>query len=360
MFDNEIVSIIVPIYNVSKYLENCISSVSNQTYKKTEIILVNDGSTDGSLVICQKWATMDDRIRIVNKENGGLSSARNAGMSVAKGKYILFVDGDDTISEDLVSLVLPHFSEGVDAVSFGYNLVYDHGEIEQIHFEEKIYDLKEDRTKRNFLYGVFFRHLIGWEAWNKIYLHDTISNNNLYFINTKSEDLGFNLCFNSVATTIVNLDLCLYNYLQRDDSIMGKLRTSKQSFVYMMNNMSMEVLRFFKSNKKCQALVDSYPIIHYLLIQGDLVFYGSTLYRANQYRSNILKELTEYSDIDFFIENLKGFKTHKKELSDTYNYIQIAEKKACVDFLLNGHSLTFYILESIRALRNRLRSIVRK
>ena len=99
---NELVSIIVPIYNVEKYLEKCIISLINQTYKNIEIILVNDGSPDNSLDICKKYQLKDERIVILDKSNGGLSDARNYGIERAKGKYITCVDSDDYVSNDYV------------------------------------------------------------------------------------------------------------------------------------------------------------------------------------------------------------------------------------------------------------------
>lgn len=89
------ISIIVPIYNVEKYLERCILSIIKQTYQNIEIILVNDGSTDSSIEICKKYSKIDSRILLIDKENGGLSDARNVGLQVAKGDYVLFVDSDD-------------------------------------------------------------------------------------------------------------------------------------------------------------------------------------------------------------------------------------------------------------------------
>ncbi len=97
---NELVSIIVPIYNVSEYLERCIKSLINQTYKNIEIVLVNDGSTDNSLDICKKYQNKDKRIVVLDKTNGGLSDARNYGIERAKGQYITCVDSDDYVTDD--------------------------------------------------------------------------------------------------------------------------------------------------------------------------------------------------------------------------------------------------------------------
>ena len=99
--NEELISIIVPVYNVEEYLKECIDSIINQTYKRIEIILVDDGSTDKSGKICDDYAKIDKRIKVVHKENGGLSDARNVGISVSSGKYIAFVDSDDWVEKTM-------------------------------------------------------------------------------------------------------------------------------------------------------------------------------------------------------------------------------------------------------------------
>ncbi len=95
---NDLISVIVPVYNVKNYLEKCLDSIINQTYKNLEIILINDGSTDESLDICYMYEKKDNRIKVYNQENHGLSYTRNRGIELARGKYIGFVDSDDVIS----------------------------------------------------------------------------------------------------------------------------------------------------------------------------------------------------------------------------------------------------------------------
>ena len=99
------ISIIIPVYNVSKYLDKCLKSVVTQTYSNIQIILVNDGSTDNSGEICEKWCKKDKRIEVIHKRNGGLSNARNVGIERAQGEYLMFVDSDDIISDDLCELL---------------------------------------------------------------------------------------------------------------------------------------------------------------------------------------------------------------------------------------------------------------
>ena len=102
----ELVSIIVPIFNVDKYLEKCIKSIINQTYRNLEIILINDGSTDNSYQICKKYSEQDSRIVLIDKQNGGSASAKNYGLKIAKGDYISFVDSDDFVELDMIEYMV--------------------------------------------------------------------------------------------------------------------------------------------------------------------------------------------------------------------------------------------------------------
>ena len=124
------VSVIVPVYNVKEFLPNTVASIRNQTERDIEIILVDDGSTDGSTALCDQFAEEDSRIRVIHKENGGLSSARNAGLDAALGAFILFVDGDDYIAPNTIQLLLEVLqkqpdSDPIDFVQFLYQEVSD-------------------------------------------------------------------------------------------------------------------------------------------------------------------------------------------------------------------------------------------
>ena len=116
-----LITIIVPVYNIEKYLSDCIESLVNQTYKNVEIILVDDGSKDGSVEICDRAALNDSRVKVLHKQNGGLSSARNAGLKAATGDYIMFVDGDDYLSLNAVEFLIDLIKENpVDLIQFDY------------------------------------------------------------------------------------------------------------------------------------------------------------------------------------------------------------------------------------------------
>ncbi len=122
----DLITIIIPIYNVEKYLRECLDSVINQTYKKLQIILIDDGSNDNSGKICDEYKEKDNRIEVMHKANGGVSSARNAGLKIAKGDYITFVDGDDYLDKDYCEKLLRKLKENdVECVICGYNRLYE-------------------------------------------------------------------------------------------------------------------------------------------------------------------------------------------------------------------------------------------
>lgn len=132
----DLVSIIIPVYNVEGYLSDCIESVCVQSYKNIEIILVDDGSTDSSGKICDKYKSKDTRIKVIHKENGGLSSARNVGIDVAGGQCISFVDSDDFVAEDFIQSMLENLHTNQVSISAcGYCHYFDSGEKKTINFE---------------------------------------------------------------------------------------------------------------------------------------------------------------------------------------------------------------------------------
>lgn len=122
-----LISVVVPVYNIEAYLEECVRSLLEQTYSNLEIILVDDGSTDLSPALCDKLAEEDERVVVSHKHNGGLSDARNHGMALASGEYLSFIDGDDYLEQGAYEAVMAEFEGAVDIVAFGIELCYDDG-----------------------------------------------------------------------------------------------------------------------------------------------------------------------------------------------------------------------------------------
>lgn len=171
--DQPLVSIIVAVYNVSKYLDRCVRSLLNQSYENLEILLVDDGSTDASGRMCDAYRAEDTRVRVIHKENGGLSSARNAGLDLAAGDCIGFVDGDDFIGPDMYrTLVRAVINHQADIVQTGYRHADEKGRIQdEVTFREASY------TRRQEMFTAFFeKKQIHVGAWSKLYRRPIFEN----------------------------------------------------------------------------------------------------------------------------------------------------------------------------------------
>lgn len=166
----DLISVIVPIYKVEEYLDKCVSSIVGQTYSELEIILVDDGSPDGCPAMCDEWAKRDGRIRVIHKENGGLSDARNAGMQAATGEYIGFVDGDDYIAPEMYETLYGLTErDGSDIAACGVMMVWDDGSAKPLtppgsHIlsknEAMASVIKEDILKQPVWYKIYKKKLI--------------------------------------------------------------------------------------------------------------------------------------------------------------------------------------------------------
>ena len=211
------ISIIVPVYNVEQYITRCIESIISQTYRNIEILLVDDGSTDNSGNICDKYQKKDSRITIFHKTNGGLSDARNYGIKHASGQYLCFVDSDDYISKHMVEILYNNLIKySADISACGFLTVHDGtcGE-KKSAAQRKIYT-KEEALKELLKDSSFSNY-----AWNKMYKR-TLFNGVEYPIRKKMEDLGttYKLILN--ANKLVYDSSKLYYYYQREDSILHK------------------------------------------------------------------------------------------------------------------------------------------
>lgn len=166
MQKNPLVSIIIPVYNVEPYLEKCLQSVVTQTYKNIEILLVNDGSTDRSPAVCRAFAARDTRIQVLNQENGGVSSARNAGLEMANGEYVCFIDSDDWVETDYVATLWEVLEKcGADIAVVGFMEERDGGSRSVYRSEGiRVWDMPtayrklfRDKKLRNFTWGKLFK-----------------------------------------------------------------------------------------------------------------------------------------------------------------------------------------------------------
>lgn len=242
---NPLVSIIVPVYKVEEYLDECIGSLVNQTYHNIEIILVDDGSPDNCPQMCDDWASRDNRIKVIHKSNGGVSSARNEGLNVANGAWIWFVDSDDTVSITALEK-LTKYVDDVDLVVFN-------AKVDKLYVKDK-----------NFFDDYYFKYQFGFEPWNKLYKKSIIENNNLKFDTqeTIGEDLLFNITYYQYANTYKFTILKYYNYRVREDSAMqsnNEMRIEQQLRLYA------KIYKIYKEKLDERTLAQLY-IMH--LISG--------------------------------------------------------------------------------------------
>lgn len=226
------ISVIVPVYNVEPYLRKCVDSILAQTLPGIEIILVDDGSTDGSGFVCDEYARNNERIRVIHKENGGLSSARNAGLDAAKGEYVAFVDSDDCIAPEMYQRLLCALQESKADLSIcGYQKVKAPGAqgVANTYACETMTGMQaiEKLYTNDYVYFTI--------AWNKLFKHSIFDS--LRFPQGKLFEDGYAAFrYYYAAQTVVCLSECYYFYLTRNDSI-----TNSQLSIKNLDGLDAEV-----------------------------------------------------------------------------------------------------------------------
>lgn len=302
MKEKQLVSIIVPVYNVEKYLERCIDSILEQTYKQIEVLLIDDGSKDSSGKICDKASEQDRRVTVIHKENGGLSDARNAGLERCRGEWILFVDSDDCINKYTVQTCIESAvsNEETDIICFDYINV---GENQNVNFREEI-DVMEmqietgtDSVKKCFLESGSI------VIWNKMYRKSVFQN--LRFPKGKiheDEFLTYKLLYN--AKKVGYVEIPLYYYTIRNNSIM---RTEFNKKKLVLLEAFEERIGFFK-NKNEQELYEI-SVMQYYHILRTLYALSSQKKEYKQEQDKIVAKIAECSSE--FLKNKYLSKMHK-------------------------------------------------
>lgn len=236
--NNPLVSIIVPIFNSELYLDKCIKSIVNQTYKDIQIILVNDGSTDGSLDICKKYSSIDDRVLIINKINEGVSVARNTGIENSMGDYILFVDSDDWLETDMIlDLIKYQDSYNYDVILFGYyidDLLKQSNKV--VTYNCVTIKTKDEIEKKM---PKLIKDEIINSPCNKLYKSSIIKNNSIRFNDkiTIGEDALFNYQLFSKINSLKIVGNSYYHYVkQNSSSLTNRYNPIKYDMLIQVNN----------------------------------------------------------------------------------------------------------------------------
>lgn len=330
------VSVIIPVYNASKYLDKCMESICGQTYHNLEIILVNDGSTDDSRSICERWERKDNRINVINKVNSGPSETRNRGIEIATGDYIYFVDSDDYIACNLIEEVVTYMNKGYDMVSFNHYKVYEKGKIEKsVHLEQAEY-IKSNKTDNQlFFLQKLLKYKLGWETCTRIFRREIINEYNIRFVEgvNLAEDLYFNLCYCAHSRKIFNLDKELYYYRQHSESIMSheKMRLN----IDKMDLLGQAILKHYCAYEDCKDLLEIFPVIYFMLIDH-------VIRRHKNLKQLDLKEIRkaiweELENGDFFVKQLGKLRNYKKYLRMAYSNIETKVILNNVSYFLKGN-----------------------
>lgn len=291
-------SIIVPIYDVEKYIHKCLDSIINQTYHDIEIILVDDESPDNCPKICDKFEQKDKRIKVIHKKNGGLSDARNAGLKIATGDYVLFVDSDDYIDTKTCENFLIYTNSNVDVI-IGNAIV----EKENISFMDHIL-CNDIMTGKEYLLKAYKHGKAPMAAWLNLYRREFLIDNNLYFkYGILHEDEQFTPRVLLKADTVIITNINFYHYIIRENSITTKKDKRKNaSDLYdtcrelelTYRKLENDELRIFLLN----SLSDKYLS---LFQSGELYKYGSAYYHRIFIIRNAKKRRTKMKSILYFI-----------------------------------------------------------
>lgn len=238
-------SVIVPVYNVEKTIQRCLNSIINQTYKNIEILLINDGSTDSSKQICEKYVSLDDRVILINKKNGGLSSARNMGIENATGDYYCFIDSDDWISIDMIKHMADLINEyDCEIVSTTYKLIYSEC-VKDSAESYKINIMNREESIEYFLRTGMSNRISEYPVCIKCF-KDSLFDEIRFPEGVLFEDYATNIELMRLANTYIKSSKVCYYYFQNGTSIVrSNFKKNDQDLIYQ--------------SKKVEALLEGYP-----------------------------------------------------------------------------------------------------
>lgn len=287
----EKISVIIPIYNVEKYLERCLNSVIEQTYKNLEIILVDDGSPDGCAQICDIYKKKDERILVIHQKNKGLSGARNAGLDIATGKFVCFIDSDDYIDKNMIEILYKNLKHTNSDISIcGFEQI---DEDEKINKKEKqnnnIKILNKREGLKELIYHKYGLDIVTWNKLYKISLFDKIKfpQGKIY------EDFATIPFLIDQSSNICVTDEKLYYYVQRKGSINNNLKFNSHIFDLIENTSKME-----------NFIEEKYGEIYKYVIPGILFFNIIAINQLIEFNKD--NENSDY--ITLIVEKIKKYK----------------------------------------------------
>ena len=293
-----LISIIVPVYNNDKYLHNCINSIINQTYRNIEIILIDDGSTDTSLQVCNFYSNKDKRIKVIHKENGGLSEARNYGIKHAKGDYIFFIDSDDIIQNNTIEIMYSVLENKNDCISI-------------CNFERfnSKYSYSTNKIIKKYTSLSYFEEILKINCFTYacgVLIPKSFLNTNFFIKGRYFEDMSSMYKIFSKSKYIYKFDGEFYKY-----------RTNLNSIVHTMNNKKIE--DYIKSTNEMLEFIDSH--------------YNINIKLQNVFKCEVLRTCYILTKDDKYLNKAK-------KLVNNVSYKDLSLKNIIKIFFLNSKILT--------------------
>lgn len=282
----ELISVIVPIYNVEKYLNRCIKSIVNQTFKNLEIILVDDGSSDKSPEICDEWAKKDKRIKVFHKKNGGLSDARNVGLKAAFGKYIGFVDSDDWIADKMYEKLLQSINETHSQIAAcSVEMIWENTKKRKMLTPQINCVMEREEAQKALLEETILKQPVWYKLYEKSVLKDIwFEKGKLY----EDDYWSYQVVHNAHKVSVI--DYIGYFYMQHKDSIMGSGYRFKCLDVIEAYCNRYLFFEFFEPNLMDTALITLWEKCIYHGTMSCIYLKGKQKEMALSYLESVLKK----------------------------------------------------------------------
>lgn len=273
------ISIIVPVYNVETYLEECLDSIQNQSYTDLEVILVNDGSTDGSQAICEHYCQTDKRFRLMNQTNQGLSAARNKGVEISTGEYIVFVDSDDVIKINYLEKLMQYMTEDVDIVECIFTVKKMEFLDENIETTTIIFEGDSNEAVK-----FFPNHTLNVNAVTKLYRREIVEAVP-YIDGVIFEDVYCGIGMLKYIRKIIKIDYKGYYYRQRQASFMHRTFTPKNLDIFTVSD---KLLEMYSDREELLPYIASF------LVHLATMHYQDYIRKGNPYAKVYNQKLAEY------------------------------------------------------------------
>ena len=276
------ISIIVPVYNVETYLEECLDSIQNQSYTDLEVILVNDGSTDGSQAICERYCQTDKRFRLMNQTNQGLSAARNKGVEISTGEYIVFVDSDDVIKTNYLEKLMHYMREDVDIVESQFTVSNEEFLAKSFKEPSILFEGNSQEAVK-----IFPKHVLNVNAVTKLYRRSIVEAVP-YIDGVIFEDVYCGIGMLKYIRKIIKIDYKGYYYRQHQASIMHRTFTPKNLDIFTVSD---QLIDLYSDREELLPYIGSF------LVHVATMHYQDYIQKGNPYADVYNQKLADYVTI---------------------------------------------------------------